>query len=485
MTTTVNLRKLLHRKAWESCTSAPAVTTAGAFVVSDKYNLNNGSRSFLMTSAAAVYLYEGNEDAWATLPASGATGTFSAGACGEYRAMGAMGGVFTQTATAGTTTALTTNKTIIRSLAGCRVRVVAGVGSGYEGTVVSNTLGANAVVTVTPASGVAFTATTQYQIYSGSLWFFNSGTTAVGFRVYDVATNTWTAKSVTGIPVAWGTCGQLVSTMGGAKIFASGTATSGAATTMTNGAKAWAADMWKNYQVRITAGTGAGQIRVISTNNGTVLTVTAAWTTNPDATSVYAIEGNDDVFYLLGNNAVTLYKYTVSTDTWATITPTAARAGAMAGGGTADWIDNAAGWDNETAVDHYTTLLDKQNGRYIYSFRGGASSNLDVYDIAASTWVSGIAYGNQMETFTAGSSSVDLNGNVFITKEATGRVFTLEVDKNRLMPIATNTTQAALGGTAVEGDKMFVLPYTDGGTTIMFGYMLRHSGADLVRMMVI
>lgn len=485
MTTAVNLRKLLHRKAWESCTSSPAATTAGGFVVSDKYDLNNGARAFLVTSASSIWMYEGNEDAWCQLPNSGATGTFAAGSCGEYRGLGAMGGVFTQTATAGTTTTLTTNRTIIRSLEGCRVRVVAGTGIGYEGTVSKNTLGANAIVTVTPDNAVAFDATTQYQIYSGSLWFWNAGTAAVGFSVYDVATNAWTAKSVIGMPTAWGTTGQLVATLGGVKSFATGTATAGAASTLTNSAKAWATNMWANYQVRITAGTGKGQIRVIASNTGTVLTVSTAWTVNPDATSVYSIEGNDDVFYLFGNNAVTAYKYTVSTNAWATLAPTAARAGAMAGGGTADWVDNTAGWDNETAVDHYTTLLDKQNGRYIYSFRGGATSTLDVYDIAANTWVSGVVYGNQQETFTAGSSSIDLDGNIFIAKEATGRVFRFEVERNRLLPVATNTTQAALGGTAVEGDKVFILPYTDGPTTILFGYMLRHSGTELVRMLVI
>lgn len=485
MTTVVNLRKLLHRKSWESCTSAPSATTAGAFVVSDKYDLNNGSRAYLMTSASACYMYEGSEDAWITLPASGATGTFAAGSCGEYRALGAMGGVFTQTASAGTTTTLTTNRTITCNLAGNRVRVVAGTGVGYEGTVVSNVLGANSVVTVSPASGVAFDATTQYQIYSGSLWFFNAGTAAVGFSVYDNATNAWTAKSVANLPTAWGTTGQLVSTMGGIKSFATGTATAGAATTLTNGAKSWATNMWANYQVRITGGTGTGQIRSITTNTGTVLTVSAAWTVTPDATSVYSIEGDDDIFYLMGNNAVTLYKFVVSTNTWSTLSPTAARAGAMAAGGTADWIDNVAGWDNEVAISHYTTLLNRQNGRYIYSLRGGGSSALDVYDRAANTWISGVAYGNQTETFNAGSSSTDLNGFIFITKEATGRIFSFDVATNKLLPIATNTTQVALGGTAVEGDKMFILPYTDGGTIILFGYILNHSGSNLVRMLVI
>lgn len=486
MATTVKLRKLLHRKAWETCTSAPAVTTAGGFVVSDKYDLNNGSRAFLMTSAAAVYLYEGSEDAWCQLPASGATGTFAAGSCGEYRGLGAMGGSFTQTATAGTTTTITSNRTIVRSLADCRIRVVAGTGIGYEGTVSKNTLGANAVLTVTPANGVAFDATTQFQVYSGSLWFFNAGTVAVGFSVYDVATNAWTARSVTGLPTAWGTVGQIVSTGGAVASFATGTATAGAATTLTNSGKAWATNMWANYQVRITGGTGKGQIRTISSNTGTVLTVSASWTVNPDATSVYSIEGNDDVFYLMGGNAVTMYRYSVSGNNWTTLAPTAARAGAMAGGATADWVDGVTAWDNiETQVAHYSTTLFKQNGRYIYSFRGGATSTLDAYDIAANTWVSGIVYGNQQETFTTGSGAVDMDGTIYISKEATGRVFRFDVDNNRMLPLATNTNQVALGGTAVDGDKIFLLPFVDGTTKITFLYMIRHSAADLVRMLLV
>jgi hypothetical protein len=485
MTTTVNLRKLLHRKAWENCTNSPTATTAGGFVVSDKYDINNGARAFLVAGVSSIWLYEGQEDSWCQLPNSGATGTFAAGSCGEYRGLGAMGGVFTQTATAGTTATLTTNRTIIRSLANCRVRVVAGTGMGYEGTVTGNTLGANAVLTVSPANAVAFDATTQYQIYSGSLWFWNAGTSAVGFSVYDVATNAWTARSVAGMPTAWGTTGQLVATLGGVASFATGTATAGTSTTLTNSAKAWATNMWANNQVRITDGTGKGQIRVIASNTGTALTVSSAWTVTPDATSVYRIEGNDDVFYLFGNNAVTAYRYSVSGNTWTTLAPVAARAGAMAGGGTADWIDSTEGWNNETAVAHYTTVLNKQNGRYIYSFRGGASSTLDVYDIAANTWISGIVYGNQQETFTAGSSAIDLAGSIFIAKEATGRIFKFEIDKNRMLPLATNTTQVALGGTAVEGDKLFMLPYEDGGTEILFIYVLRHSGVELTRMLVI
>lgn len=485
MATTVNLKKLLHRKAWESCTNAPTVTTAGGFVVSDKFDLTNGARAFLVVNASSVWLYEGREDAWLQLPNSGATGTFAAGACGEYRGLGAMGGVFTQTATAGTTTTVTTSRTIVRSLAGSRFRVIAGAGVGYDGTIASNTLGPNAVVTVTPASQVAFDATTQYQIFSGSLWFWNAGTAAVGFSVYDVATNAWMARSVAGMPTAWGTDAKLISTIGAVSAVATGTATSASTTTLVNSAKAWGTNMWANYQVRITAGTGIGQIRPIASNTGTTLTVASAWTVTPDATSVYSIEGNYDNFYLLGNNAVTLYRYSVSANTWTTLAPAAARAGAAAVGCTANWIESAPGWDNETLVPHYSNTLFKQNGRYIYSFRGGATATLDVYDIAANTWISNVLYGNQLETFATGSSAADIDGSIYIAKESTGRVFALDVDRNRLLPIATNTTQVALGGTAVTGDKLFFLPFKDGATVISYMYMLRHSGADLVRMLLI
>lgn len=84
----------------------------------------------------------------------------------------------------------------------------------------------------------------------------NAGTSAVGFSVHDFATGAWTARSVTNLPTAWGTDAKLVSTMGSAASIATGTATAGGASTLTNSAKSWATNMWANYQIRITAGTG-------------------------------------------------------------------------------------------------------------------------------------------------------------------------------------------------------------------------------------
>jgi len=70
-----------------------------------------------------------------------------------------------------------------------------------------------------------------------------------------------------------------------------GTATSGAATMLTDSIKSWTINQWANCAVTVVAGTGVGQTRTISSNTATVLTVSTAWTTNPDATSQYNILG--------------------------------------------------------------------------------------------------------------------------------------------------------------------------------------------------
>lgn len=72
-------------------------------------------------------------------------------------------------------------------------------------------------------------------------------------------------------------------------IIDSGTATSGGATTLSDTSKAWSVNAHANKVVTIVAGTGSGQTRIIASNTSTQLTVSAAWDTNPDATSQYEI----------------------------------------------------------------------------------------------------------------------------------------------------------------------------------------------------
>lgn len=74
-----------------------------------------------------------------------------------------------------------------------------------------------------------------------------------------------------------------------------GKATAGDSTTLTDtawgvDAADWATNKWANAYIKIVRGTGKGQVRQISSNTGTVITV-PVWTTNPDTTSEYIIYG--------------------------------------------------------------------------------------------------------------------------------------------------------------------------------------------------
>lgn len=65
--------------------------------------------------------------------------------------------------------------------------------------------------------------------------------------------------------------------------------TSAGATTLTSTGAGWASNAYANQTVEITAGAGLGQRRRIVSNTATVLTVTPAWTTTPNATSRFQI----------------------------------------------------------------------------------------------------------------------------------------------------------------------------------------------------
>jgi len=65
--------------------------------------------------------------------------------------------------------------------------------------------------------------------------------------------------------------------------------TVGTATTLIDSAKSWTTNQYSGDTVTITAGTGEGQIRKISSNTGTVLTVANNFTVIPDNTSIYEI----------------------------------------------------------------------------------------------------------------------------------------------------------------------------------------------------
>lgn len=542
---------------WETCNPVPVASAAGSSVRSqniDAYNLR--SNFFVCNATTSIYFYCPTTDTCQLLPASGMAGTFAAGACARARPFGPSG-----TATAGSTTTLTTNQTITRDLRGMFIRVTGGPGSGDLRKIASNTIGANSVITVTAAFSATITASSAYQLITPRLYVINPHTasTWMYMRYYDWATNVWSADLAlpAGLAAAWGTDASLCGThshignqtdSSNRKVFGSATTTvmtltSGAkwtvnqwtggvitivagtgagqvrtiasntaltltvdtawgvtpdatseyiiekgfessrgktfgsststVTTLSAGAN-WTASQWINSQVRIVGGTGAGQVRTISANTSLTFTVSAAWTTTPDATSIWQIEGNDDYLYLTGNNATAFYRYTLSANTWTTMT---ARGNAAGAGCSLLWVYgvSAANWTNPDAI---------QNGRYLYSWRGTNTVTLDRYDIAAGTWASAVVHGGSGETFSTGVTwEYDDRDNIVCALPGSStlpaRLLRFDLIRTAFFPLGT---VPRVQGTAVVGDKLFNVPFhADTGERMDYLYHWRNSGQELTR----
>jgi hypothetical protein len=471
MTTTNGNRSILDLARWELMCPIPAATVAGAFVISSR---GYRQQQMYVRSATEHYMYHPHEDAFILLPSGALGGTFGAGSCGCSTNVGPSG-----TATAGTTSTLTTNLTLARDLRGYTIHITAGNNAGLTLEILGNTVGANSVITVA-TQGVTFNNTSAYRLLTPRFFVSNGGTlSGTSFRFYCYALNTWTSNSVTGLPATIATDAKLVSTgsrdLGDYISFGGGTATSGTNNTLTQTGKTWSTNQWTNYQVRIVSGTGAGQIRTIASNTATALTVSSNWTTNPNSTSVYTIEGNDDFLYLLGNGAVTMYRYSISGNSWTTLSPGAARAAAPGVGMGAIWAWNVStsDWMDESSI---------HNGRYLYSFRGAATSNLHRYDIPANTWET-VSYAPGNETLTTGTSYAYSQDHIYIQKDITNRWFKFNLPRGEMLPWSTQLYPH--GATAQLGDRAWDVSFRDGSSDIRWVYYMLNNSTVMLRCPII
>lgn len=466
MTTEVNLRPILDRKQWEMCNYAPVGTTTGAFIVSS--NLHD-QYQYYITSSTVMSVYDPFNDAWMTSPSPALSGTFGPGSCGIRHTFGPRA-----FATGGTTTQINTNLNLQRGLNGYKIRIIAGPNAGMEVPIAFNTTGTNSTITVDTPFPTAITSASEFILLTGRVWVMNAGTvSSANFRYYDVATNTWTSASITNLPGTWGTDGKLVSTPGPRANFVEETATGGTSTTLVNSGKTWTTNAWANFQVRIISGTGAGQFRTISSSNATTLTVSSAWAITPDATSKYVIEGNDDYLYLLGNNSATMYRYSISANSWTVLTPTTARSGAPVAGMSAHWVYAV---EDPRFNDADGTL----NGRYIYSFRG-TNAILDRYNIAANAWENDIAYAPKTDTFASGTSWAYSENYIYSMQAATGRLLKFNIAEQRMEPCSQLFyTQS----TTHIGDRLFDAVYVDGSTKLRWLYYITSNQTTLFRMLL-
>jgi hypothetical protein len=469
MTTVNTNRKLLDLKNWEFVTNPPSSIAAGwAAIPSTTFEQN----VFVLAGTTTHYMYNPSEDGWVQLPSGSLAGTFGAGFCGTCASVGPSG-----TASGGTTTTITTTQTLARNLAGYYVHITGGPNAGTTALIQSNTIGTNSTITVASAFGTAITSSSTWRLLTPRFFVVTGSSTTIGMKYYDYATNAWSAAlSVTGFITTLGTDARFVATpswMDTAYVtYSNGTTSSATTTTLVDSTKNWTASQWVNYQVRIVSGTGAGQIRTITASTSTSLTV-ATWTTTPDATSVYAIEGNDDYLYFTGNGSTAFYRYSISGNSWTTMT---ARGTAPSTGMSAEWIYGvpAVNWTTDTNI---------QNGRYIYCLRGGASSAMDRYDIPTNTWSNTLTYSPQTETFTTGThTAYDGSDSLYIHKDATGRWFRFSLSNQAVEGV---TIQQYPNGTAAVGNMAFMAHYIDGATTISFLYNVLNSTNVMQRMMII
>lgn len=476
MAETQNNVAVLNKKEWQTMAVLPAASAIGTLAVFSKNGANN--LMMLLQSATLQYLYHHDEDMFIPITSGAFAGTWVAGVSGVYHPWSR-----TYTATGGSTTTVTVSAASFNINGFARGAVLeflsgtaGNIGTRTTITEILNNAG-QGTITLTLADPVTSVANNDtFRLNTGRFFVMSSGTLASGsFKYFDVGTLVWVTLAFATGGTTNATDSRLVVPYTRVDIFDSGTATSGSTTTLVDSGAAWTTDQWINYQVRITAGTGKGQVRVITANTGTQLTFAAGATI--DATSEYAIEGDENAIYYLGNGSVNLYKYSISGDSWSTVTVTAARASAPIAGMTADWV----GVTGDTNWGNPNACLD---GRYIYSCRP-TSGIIDRYDISSRAWLAttGVNYLPNLVLANGCSSCWDgryIYLQVAGTAAIPTRIYKYNLRGNYMEPFQEDWY---LAGAAVAGNKMWIKDLSTAGA-IKWLYYIGSTSLIMRRIMI-
>jgi hypothetical protein len=270
-------------------------------------------------------------------------------------------------------------------------------------------------------------------------WVFIFSGTAEG-QIRQIANNTATT-------LTWSTAGTAPDATSRYVIagFDAGTATAGAATTLTDATKAWPTNRWTNYTVRILAGTGRGQLRIIASNTGTVLTVQNAWDTTPDATSVFVIAGDPDKLYMIsgGNAAVLMHNMESTVATWGRPVDfgAARNASATVGGHLPIAISTLA---NTTTTATVTTAHAHQfRVGNLVTVRGATDANFNVTSVAITTVPSATTFTYTMAGTPAATTIVGTQSTTTLTDST--KSWVVNEHAGRLVYLNTAAITAASG----------------------------------------
>jgi hypothetical protein len=184
---------------------------------------------------------------------------------------------------------------------------------------------------------------------------------------------------------------------------------------------------------------------------------------------------------LIGNNVVTVPKYSISGNTWANISPTVARGGNAVAGMTADFV-------GKTGNATWALTTNIQDGRYIYSFRG-TTSVLDRLSLnggtsGAYTWET-VTYQPSLVVYATGTSSARDEGTpcIYIAKEGSTtvpqRIYRFCTVTASMSPIAADWY---LAGAGTLGNKLWVRALSS-AKAVKWLYLVQATAQGLRRIM--
>ena len=166
------------------------------------------------------------------------------------------------------------------------------------------------------------TTDSRFMIMSGVIWLMSSqtGNPYFTWQMYDVLTDVWYQKtmSLTIFNSALSTEVALTPMEEIEAAYISSTATAATNRRLTDTTLSLTNDQYRNYQIRTTGGTGAGQRRRITSNINNTFEVDSKWATTPDATTTYEIWPNTDYIYFVGSGTAATFAYDMESDVWIT-----------------------------------------------------------------------------------------------------------------------------------------------------------------------
>lgn len=253
--------------------------------------------------------------------------------------------------------------------------------------------------------------------------------TCVAMEIASNTANTLTLKTATTAPVT-GVSRYIIATRPAIGALDSGIATgSQSTTTLQDTSKSWVVNIWAGRRLKMMSGTGQAIEIAITSNTSNTLTFAA--TTAPVANSTsYAILGASVKGTGLGT-------------CWAS---------------------------GKSAVD--------TPGKYLYAARGGAVQGFDRLNLTTDLWDI-MSISPQIETLTTGSMyAYDGANRLYFTKEATQRMYYLDLDTNKVHGAGMYPYVA---GTAVLGNRMEIFQTAD---RLKYLWLNRHSFTECYRQLL-